>query len=95
VQFILQKGVKTGPYPRAETPDYFISMGYDDDLTVATHKAVAGMIDFLVEHQHMSRDDAYMLISVAGDIDITELVDHNKGVHVMVPKSIFTQSKQQ
>jgi acetamidase/formamidase len=94
VQFILRKGVKTGPYPRAETPNYFISMGYDDDLTVATHKAVAGMIDFLVEHQHMSRDDAYMLISVAGDIDITELVDHNKGVHVMVPKSIFTQGKQ-
>jgi acetamidase/formamidase len=31
-----------------------------------------------------------MLISVAGDIDITELVDHNKGVHVMLPKAIFT-----
>jgi acetamidase/formamidase len=89
LQFILHKGVKTGPYPRAETPTHYISMGFDDDLTVAAHKAVAGMIDFLVEHKHMSRDDAYMLISVAGDIDITELVDHNKGVHVMLPKAIF------
>ncbi|MGC1302066.1 MAG: acetamidase/formamidase family protein [Caulobacteraceae bacterium] len=89
LEFVLHKGVKTGPYPRAETPTHFISMGFDDDLTVATHKAVAGMIDFLVEQKHMSRDDAYMLISVAGDIDITELVDHNKGVHVMLPKSIF------
>jgi acetamidase/formamidase len=42
----------------------------------------------------MSRDNAYMLISVAGDIDITELVDHNKGVHVMVPKAIFTGAEQ-
>jgi acetamidase/formamidase len=92
VQFIVHKGMKTGPYPRAETPTHFISMGFDDDLTVATHKAVAGMIDFLVEHKHMSRDDAYMLISVAGDIDITELVDHNKGVHVMLPKGIFKQN---
>jgi len=94
VQFILHKGVKTGPYPYAETPTHYISMGFDDDLTVAAHKAVAGMIDFLVRHKHISRDDAYMLISVAGDIDITELVDHNKGVHVMVPKAIFTDSAQ-
>ena len=91
VQFILHKGMHTGPYPRAETPTAYISMGFDDDLTVAAHKAVAGMIDFLVQHKHLSRDDAYMLISVAGDIDITELVDHNKGVHVMLPKAIFRQ----
>jgi acetamidase/formamidase len=47
------------------------------------------MIDFLVSEKHLSRDDAYMLISVAGDVDITELVDGNKGVHVLVPKAIF------
>ncbi len=37
----------------------------------------------------MTRDDAYMLTSVAGDVDVTEIVDHNKGVHVMMPKGIF------
>jgi acetamidase/formamidase len=89
MEFVLHKGEKTGPYPRAETPTHFISMGFDDDLSTAAHKAVAGMIDFLVEHKHMTRDDAYMLISVSGDIDITELVDSNKGVHVMLPKSVF------
>ena len=47
------------------------------------------MIDFLVNEKHMSRDDAYMLTSVAGDVDITELVDRNKGVHLMIPKNIF------
>jgi acetamidase/formamidase len=56
---------------------------------VATHKAVREMIDFLVNDKGMTRDDAYMLTSVAGDVDITEIVDHNKGVHVMMPKGIF------
>jgi acetamidase/formamidase len=93
IRFVLRKGVKTGPYPWAETPTHYISMGFDDDLTVATHKAVAGMIDLLVTQKQMSRDDAYMLISVAGDIDITELVDRNKGVHVMMPKAVFAGRK--
>ena len=88
LQFILHKGEKLA-YPRAETPTHYISMGFDDDLSIATHKAVRNMIDFLVETRQMSRDDAYMLVSVAGDVDVTELVDRNKGVHVMLPKAIF------
>jgi acetamidase/formamidase len=38
----------------------------------------------------MSRDDAYMLSSVAVDLNITQLVDGNVGVHAMCPKKIFT-----
>lgn len=89
LQFVLHKGQKL-PYPRAETPTHYIAMGFDDDLSIATHKAVRNMIDFLAEERQMSREDAYMLVSVAGDVDITELVDRNKGVHVMLPKAIFT-----
>ncbi len=88
VRFVLRKGLKTS-YPRAETPTHFISMGFDDDLSEATRIAVRNMIDFLVTEKHMTRDDAYMLVSVAGDVDISELVDGNKGVHVMMPKAIF------
>jgi acetamidase/formamidase len=78
-------------YPRAETPTHYISMGYDDDLSEATRIAVREMISFLVNDKHLSRDDAYMLTSVSGDVDITELVDGNKGVHVMLPKAIFVK----
>jgi acetamidase/formamidase len=78
-------------YPRAETPTHYIAMGFDDDLSIAAHKAVREMIDFLVSEKGLSRDDAYMLTSVAGDADITEIVDHNKGVHVMMPKAIFAK----
>ena len=87
-EFILHKGVKT-PYPRAETPDAYIAMGFDDDLSHATRKALRNMIDFLVAEKGMTRDDAYMLLSVAGDVEITELVDRNKGVHVVVKKALF------
>jgi acetamidase/formamidase len=87
-QFILHKGEKS-PYPRAETPDAYISMGFDYDLSNATRKALRNMIDFLVAAKGMTRDDAYMLISVAGDVEITELVDRNKGVHVVLPKKLF------
>ncbi|PXA83836.1 acetamidase [Nostoc sp. 3335mG] len=89
-QFILHKGEKTA-YPRAETPTHYIAMGFDDDLSNATRKALRNMIDFLVEAKGMSRDDAYMLISVAGDVEVTELVDRNKGVHVTLAKSLFSK----
>jgi acetamidase/formamidase len=79
-------------WPRAETPDYFISMGFSKDLKEATEHAVRDMIEFLVEEKHLSRDDAYMLSSVAVDVDITQLVDGNVGVHAMLPKKIFTST---
>jgi acetamidase/formamidase len=50
---------------------------------------VREMIDFLMNEKHLSRDDAYMLASVAADLHITELVDGNKGVQMMIPKSMF------
>ena len=87
-QFVLHKR-QTLAYPRAETPDAYIAMGFDEDLSHATRKALRNMIDFLVTAKGMTRDDAYMLISVAGNVEITELVDRNKGVHVVLPKSIF------
>ena len=89
LQFVVHKGTNQ-KYPRAETPTHYISMGFHQELYEATKTAVREMIDFLVAEKHLSRDDAYMLTSVAGDVDITELVDGNKGVHVMMPKAIFT-----
>jgi acetamidase/formamidase len=90
LQFIVHKGTNQ-KYPRAETPTHYISMGFHQELYEATKIAVREMIDFLVTEKHLSRDDAYMLTSVAGDVDITELVDGNKGVHVLLPKTVFIQ----
>lgn len=87
LQFVLHKG--GAGYPRAETPTHYIAMGFDEDLSNATRKALRNMIDFLVATKGLSRDDAYMLISAAGDVAVTELVDRNKGVHVKLAKGLF------
>ncbi len=97
-QFIVHKGMATEEkleWPRAELPGYYISMGFDADLKHATEIAVRNMISFLStqspDFPHLSRDDAYALISTACDVDISELVDTNDGVHVMCPKSLFNK----
>jgi acetamidase/formamidase len=76
-------------WPRAETPTHYISMGFSPDLKTATEHALRDMIDFLVTEKHLSRDDAYMLSSVAVDMEITQLVDGNVGVHAMLAKKVF------
>ena len=67
--------------------------GLHEDLNEATKAALREMIDFLVTVKHMTRDDAYQLSSVAADLDITQLVDGNKGVHAMIPKAIFVAAQ--
>jgi acetamidase/formamidase len=92
-QFVVRKDMHLR-WPRAETPTHFITMGLNDDLNACATLAVREMIDFLVTEKHLSRDDAYMLSSVAADLHITELVDGNKGVHMMIPKAIFVGGSQ-
>lgn len=87
-QFVVRKDLHFH-WPRAETPNYYITMGLDPDLNEATQMAVREMIDYLTTEKHLSRDDAYMLCSVAADLRITQLVDGTKGAHMMLPKAIF------
>src|SRR5256885_9496967 len=88
-QLIVRKDMKLR-WPRAETPTHYISMGIHEDLNEATKMALREMIDFLVNEKHLTREDAYQLSTVAADLNITQLVDGNKGVHAMIPKVIFT-----
>ncbi len=80
-------------WPRAETPTHYITMGLDPDLTQAARICALETIDFLVNEMKLSREDAYALTSVAIDLDITQLVDGTKGVHAMIPKSLFAAMK--
>jgi acetamidase/formamidase len=77
-------------WPRAETPTDYISMGADPDLTVATRIAIQEMVDFLARTRGLTKHQAYQLVSVAGHVAVTQLVDKpTMGVHVKVPKSLF------
>jgi acetamidase/formamidase len=78
-------------WPRAETATDFISMATDPDLTLATKAAIQEMVEFLVSEKKLTRHQAYQLVSIAGHVVVTQLVDKpNLGVHVKMPKSIFT-----
>jgi acetamidase/formamidase len=43
----------------------------------------------LTEHQGLSRDDGYSLMSVAADFGVTQVVDGTQGVHVRIDRNIF------
>lgn len=89
LQLTVRKGEALN-WPRAETATDYISMGADPDLTVATRIAVQEMIDFLARTRGLTKHQAYQLVSVAGHVAVTQLVDRpTMGVHVKVPKSIF------
>lgn len=91
-QFVVRKDMHLR-WPRAETPTHYITMGLSADLTEAARMAVREMIEFLMQDKHISRDDAYALASVAADLEITEVVDGNNGVHMKIAKSIFTTTR--
>jgi acetamidase/formamidase len=91
-QFVVRKDMHL-KWPRAETPTHYITMGLDPDLTQAARLAALETIDFLESEKKLSREEAYMLTSVAVDLEITQLVDGTKGVHAMIPKSIFASAK--
>jgi len=89
LQLTVRKDMKLN-WPRAETAADYISMATDPDLTVATKGAIQEMIDFLVAQKKLTRHQAYQLVSLAGNVAVTQLVDKpNYGVHVRMPKSIF------
>jgi acetamidase/formamidase len=93
VQLTVHKDMKL-TWPRAETATDYIAMATDPDLAVATKGAIQEMIDFVVTEKKLSRHEAYQLVSIAGNVAITQLVDKpNLGVHVRLPKSIFRRGK--
>jgi ketosteroid isomerase-like protein len=90
LQLTVRKGMALN-FPRAETATDYISMAFDPDLTKATTMAIQEMVDFIAVKWKMNKHQAYQLISVAGNVAVTQLVDKpNHGVHVRLPKSIFS-----
>ena len=75
--------------PRAETPDAWITMGFDEDLDDAAKQALRAMIKLIGELTGLSRQDAYTLCSLAADLRVTQTVDVNKGIHCVLRKEHF------
>ena len=87
-ELIVRKDLKL-KFPRAESPTHLISMGLNEDLDDAAKQALREMINWITELTNLSREDAYTLCSLAGDLHVTQLVDVNKGVHCVLPKALL------
>jgi len=94
MQPIVRKDLKL-EWPRMETKTHWILMGFDEDLNKAMVNAVKETVDFLAGQKMvpMDRLEAYSLTSIVADCRVTQVVDIRKGVHCMVPKSVFTKKK--
>jgi acetamidase/formamidase len=64
-------------------------MGLHADLDEAARLATSEMLDFVVERKSLSPEDAYLLLSAAMDLVVTQAVDGTKGIHALLPKAIF------
>jgi acetamidase/formamidase len=76
--------------PFAETGTHLISMGFHESLDEAMRRALRDMIDAVAARTGLTRSRAYMLLSLAGDLRITQVVDGEKGVHMMMRKDWLT-----
>lgn len=76
-------------YPQAETPTHYITMGMSPDLDRCVEMALRDMIKLVSRRSRISSEDAYMLCSLAGDLRITQTVNREKGVHMMMAKSLI------
>jgi acetamidase/formamidase len=82
----------TFPSPLLQTPKYWITHGFDEDLNKAMKNASLEMIRLLTGHLGLSRDDAYSLMSVAADFSVTQVVDGRQGVHARICRAVFPPS---
>lgn len=83
--------VTPGPLTtRTNTAPYYVTTAHGPDLMEAARGAIRAMIEHLQEYYDLSREEAYMLCSVAVDLKINEIVDvPNWIVGAYLPISIF------
>ena len=94
IQPIVRKDMKL-EWPFIETRTHWIATGMNEDLNVAMVNATREAVNWLATQKivPMDRLEAYGLVSMAGDCRVSQVVDVRKGVHCMIPKSIFTNLK--
>jgi acetamidase/formamidase len=73
-------------WPLAETPTHMITMAFDPDLDDCVVIALRQMLDLICARAGLDRYQAYTLASLAADLRVTQVVNGNKGIHVMLDK---------
>jgi acetamidase/formamidase len=90
-EFIVRKDLSLTT-PRAETSTHYITMAFDPSLDECVRVALRDMIKLIGEVAGLSREDAYMLCSLAADLRVTQTVNGSKGIHCMIPKAFVDRT---
>ena len=103
LRFDLKKGRSLPPWryqfvttpgplqPKYDTRGYFASTALGPDLMENARNAVRDLIVWLGTEHGLSREDAYVLCSLAADLKISQIVDQpNWGVSAYMSLSVFT-----
>jgi acetamidase/formamidase len=95
----LRAGLRTGRplrEPQLRTPGQpargaeFATTAHGPDLFAASQQAVRYLIDYLASERGLTREEAYVVASVAADLRISEIVDApNWIVSAFLPEAIF------
>jgi acetamidase/formamidase len=76
-------------WPTAETPTHIMTMAFDPDLDDCVVIALRDMIKLICRRTNLTREQAYTLCSLAADLRVTQVVNGNKGIHVMLEKKLL------
>jgi acetamidase/formamidase len=84
--------ITPGPLTRKyDARGYYATTGIAPDLMLATQLAVRHMLDHLTGVHRLTREEAYVLCSVAADLKISEVVDKpNWIVSCYLPRTLFS-----
>lgn len=86
------EGARPIEEPQYETDSYYAVTGFATTLDEAAKKATRYMIDYLEAEHGLTRTEAYVLCSLAGDLHIAEVVDvPNMLVAMHMPKSVLAK----
>ncbi|WGL52631.1 acetamidase/formamidase family protein [Nocardioides sp. BP30] len=76
--------------PLAETAEFLVPTGLDEDLDLAVANCVRAAISLLQARYRMDEQLAYAYLSAATDFRISQVVDLVKGAHATIRKADFT-----
>jgi len=76
--------------PKSDAKGYYVCTSLGPDLMQNAQNAVRDTIGWLTKEKKLSREDAYILCSLAGDLRISQIVDQpNWGVSFYLALSVF------
>jgi acetamidase/formamidase len=78
-------------WPLAATREHLMTMAFHEDLDDAARIAMRTMIGLLERIYGMDFHAAYRFCSIAADMRVTQFVNGNRGIHVLLARSLLTQ----